>query len=102
MTKNPILNALAAVLYITLVAAVMFYGGRMGGPDNSIIAPIAILSLFTLSAAVMGYLFLGEPIQLYLNGKRKEAVNLFLQTVGVFSIVTIIALAILFSGVLNA
>jgi len=44
---------------------------------------MAMLSLFTLSAAVMGYLFAAEPIMMYLDGKKKEAVNFFFTTVGV-------------------
>jgi hypothetical protein len=101
MTRNPFLNALAATAYIALVACVMFYGGKHGGPDTSVIAPIAVLSLFTLSAAVMGYLFLYQTLQLFLEDKKKKAVDLFLQTVAVFAGVTVVALGLLFSGVLK-
>ena len=66
MTKNPLINALAASLYIILVASVMYYGSNYTGPVNSVIAPIAVLSLFTLSAAVMGYIFGSESLQLLL------------------------------------
>lgn len=97
MTKNPFVNACGAILYITIVASVMFYGSELG-PGESVIAPIALISLFTLSAAVMGYIFLYQPLQLYLDGKKKNAVNLFLQTVAVFAGITVIFLALLFSG----
>lgn len=100
MTKNPLANALAATVYITIVASVMFYGPKQTGPVNSVIVPIAMISLFTLSAAVMGYLFLYQPLQLYLEGKKKNAVNLFLQTVAVFAGVTAVILIVLFSRVL--
>lgn len=103
MTKNPFINALAAILYITLVASMMYYGTQIlgQGPNNSVLAPIAFISLFTLSAAVMGYLFLYQPGQLYFDGKKKEAVNLFLKTVASFGIITIIALTLLFSRILG-
>ncbi len=100
MTKNPITNAFAALAYIVLVASAMFYGSNHGGSgEDSVFAPIAMISLFTLSAAVMGYLFLGQPIQLYLDDKKKEAVDLFVRTVAVFAGFTVIALIIFFSGV---
>ena len=77
MIKNPLLNALAASLYIVVVASVMYWGPRQAGPKDTIVVPIAIISLFTLSAAVMGYLFLSQPLQLYFDGKKKDAVHLF-------------------------
>lgn len=100
MTKNPFVNAFAALLYITLVASVMFYGMSHTGPVKSVIVPITMISLFTLSAAIMGYLFLYQPLQLYLDGKKKDAVNLFLQTVAVFGGITSLILVLLFSRVL--
>ena len=99
VTKNPLINASLAALYITLVASVMFYGTEHTTPVHSVIVPITILSLFSLSAAVMGYLFASQPLQLYLDGKKKEAVNLFLQTVVIFAGVTIILLTALFSRI---
>lgn len=98
MTKNPFINALAAALYIIIIASVMFYGtSDQSGPD-SVFAPIAFMSLFTLSAAMMGYLFFYQPLQLYLDGKKKKAVNLFLQTLAVFALITATILTVLFSS----
>ena len=99
MIKNPFINALLASLYIVLVASIMFYGIKAVGPTNSIIVPIAMISLFTLSATVMGYLFLYQPFQLYFDNHKKEATNLFLKTVALFVIITIAILAALFSKV---
>lgn len=99
MTKKPLLNALAASAYIICVALVMNFGTRFAPKDDSFLAPIAIISLFTLSAAVMGYLFCYTPAQMYFDGEKKQAVKLFLQTVYVFAIFTVIALALLFFGV---
>ncbi len=99
MSKNPLINAFAALSYIVLVASVMFFGTKNLGPSDSVIAPIAVVSLFTLSAAVMGYLFCYQPGMLYFDGKKKEAIKLFLQTVCVFGGITIIVLLLLFTGV---
>lgn len=98
MTKNPFINALSATLYITIVASVMYYAPKWAGPVDSVVIPVAILSLFVLSAAVMGYLFLSQPIQLYLDGGKKQAVNLFLSTVAVFAAVTVLLLLAVFFG----
>ena len=100
MTKNPLMNAVVAALYIVVVAAVMYYGPRMAGRANSLMVPIAVISLFTLSAAVMGYVFLYQPVQLYLDGEKRNAVNLFVKTVAVFAGITVLFLLALFSGIL--
>ena len=99
MTQNPFVNALVATLYIMLISSVMFYGSKAMSHQSSFLAPVVGLSLFTLSAAVMGYLFCYQPIQLYFDGKKKEAVDLFLQTVGIFGGITALTLLLLFSGI---
>ncbi len=99
MTKNPFVNAFAAVLYIALVASVMFWGPKENGPEDTVLIPIALISLFTLSAAMMGYIFLFQPLQLYLDGAKKEAISLFLRTLAVFAGITVVLLCILFSGI---
>ncbi len=101
MTKNPFLNAAAATAYIAIVATVMFFGNRFAGPANSIVGPIAFISLFTLSAAVMGFLFLSQPLQMYLDGKKKQAVKLFIQTLLSFAGITAVLLGLLFFRILE-
>lgn len=101
MTKNPILNALAASLYIILIASFMFFAMNHTGPDNSVVVPVVVLSLFTFSAAAMGYIFLAQPLQLYLDGKKKEAVKLFIQTLAIFGGITALAIILLLSGFLK-
>ena len=102
MTKNPLLNALAASAYIVLIASVMYFGTRnVPGPDNSVFAPIVALSILTLSAAVMGYIFFYQPVLLFLEGKKKAAVDLFVRTVGVFAVITALLLTLFFSGIIR-
>lgn len=98
MTKNPFINALMAALYIAIVASVMFYGSQLADKTSTptLVMPIAMISLFTLSAAVMGYLFFNQPFQLYFNGEKKRALNLFLQTVAIFAIITVLIVISLF------
>lgn len=96
MTKNPFINALAAALYIDVVASVMTYASKFSSPPPSVIMPIAMLSLFTLSAGFMGYCFLYQPLRLYIEGEKKKGANLFLQTLAVFAGITIILIALTF------
>lgn len=101
MTKNPFLNALCASLYIVSISFVMYFGSQLAPKDDSILAPIAVISLFTLSAAVMGYIFCFQPAQIYLGGKKSQGIKLFLQTVVIFGLLTMLALAFLFTGLFH-
>jgi len=88
MSKNPFVNALAAMAYITVVASVLYYGSKAITPVDGVIIPISFLSLFVLSAALMGYFSLYQPIQLFLADRQKEATWLFLTTVAIFACIT--------------
>ncbi|KXK09201.1 MAG: hypothetical protein UZ21_OP11001000259 [Microgenomates bacterium OLB22] len=99
MTKNPIINALSATAYIIIVANVMFY--IMDGVEDTILIPIFVLSLLTLSALVMGYVFFLQPVLLYLEGNKKDAVTLFGQSIGAFATITLVILGLVASGVLR-
>lgn len=88
MTPNPFINALAALSYVTLVASIMFYGSHAIGPVDGLIVPVSFLSLFVLSAAMMGYFFLYQPLRFLFEGKPEEATKLFLSTVAVFACTT--------------
>lgn len=93
MTQNPFYNAGLGLVYIVSIVSILNFGSRWAEsqPDNMLM-PIGMLSLFVLSASVMGYIFLSQPIILFLDKKRKEAVSLFLRTVGVFAVITAIIL----------
>jgi Na+/serine symporter len=90
MTKNPFYNALAALLYIIVIVLSMTTISSIQSNFDEIVMPIIMLSLFTLSTAVMAYIFGYQPLRLFLEKKEKEAVSLFLKTVGIFGVTTII------------
>ena len=92
--KNPYLNSIFAELYIVVLVLIMYYFKKPNTPDT-FFDSIGALSLFVLSASVMGYLFLGEPLQLFLNGEKKQAVSFFMKTVVSFAVITILALVVL-------
>lgn len=85
MTTNPFLNAGAAFLYIVGLVSIMYFGSGLSGEEDHVLFPIAALSVFVLSAAVMAIVFFYQPLILFFDGKRAEAVRLVAQTVGVFA-----------------
>jgi len=94
MKTNSFFNALGTVVYIVLVATIMQNGNRIFGEKDNFVTPVAALLLFTLSAVVVGSLVLGKPLTMYLDGKKKEAVGLFVQTAGWLAVFTIVAFII--------
>lgn len=101
MTKNPFINALSASAYIVLIVNIMNFitQTHKNTPDTPF-APVIFLSLLTLSVVFMAYVFFYQPLQFLIEGKKKEAVNLLIQTVGVFAVFTAVALILLFSGLI--
>jgi predicted membrane channel-forming protein YqfA (hemolysin III family) len=101
MSKNPLINALSASAYIILGVTIMtFVTKPLQNKPDTFFAPVVFLSLLTLSVAVMAFLFFYQPLQLLIEGKKKEAVNLFVKTTGIFAAITVIALFLLFSGLI--
>ncbi|MDD2657054.1 MAG: hypothetical protein PHD04_00100 [Candidatus Pacebacteria bacterium] len=89
MSKNPFINALSAAAYISLLVSVIFYGSQLVTiPEPSVMIPITMLSLFVLSAALMGYFFVYQPVQLLIEGDKRGATKLFLTTVFAFACIT--------------
>lgn len=95
--KKPFLHALGAALYIVgIVFVVQAVTTTLKGYNQSILIPMTMLSLFVLSAAVMGYLFLSESIYLLMENKKHEAVVFFAKVVGIFAGFALILTALLF------
>ena len=88
MTKNPFYNALAALVYIIAIVLGMTYMPTIQTTTDDFIMPIIMLSLLTLSVAIMAYIFGYQPLVLFLDNKKKEGVSLFLKTVGIFGGIT--------------
>jgi hypothetical protein len=92
--KQAAFNALGTLLYIALIASGLFYAPKIFHTENTpdtVLAPIAILSLFVFSAALTSFLIFGRPILWYLDGKKKEAMMLFIWTLGIFLSITVAA-----------
>ena len=94
MKYNPLINALAAGVYILLVVGIIYSLQSPNTPDT-IFAPVFLLSLFTLSAAVMAFIFFYQPFKLYFDNHKKEALTYFMKTVGYFAALVLISFSIL-------
>lgn len=91
--KFAALHALGTALYVACVATFMSYTSEIFGgvKEETALIPFAMLLLLVLSASVTGSLVLGRPILWYLDGKKKEAVTLFIATVGCLFALTLLA-----------
>ena len=98
MSRNPYINALLAALYIVFVVLLITYGpAYVRDKPDTILAPMAMLSLLVFSVALMGYLFFLQPVQMFLEGQKHEAVELFTKTLGAFAVITGIILIVAFT-----
>ncbi len=93
--KKPFLYALAAAIYIVVIVLVINTVTRIL-PQQTIIIPITMLGLFVLSAAIMGFLFLSEPLRLFMENRKQEAVAFFIKIVGVFACFVAVFAIVLF------
>lgn len=96
MSKNPLINAFSASAYIFIVVTVMTLVTQpLRDKPDIFLAPITVLFVLTLSVAVMAYLFFYQPLLLFIDGKKKEAIDLFVKTVGIFAVFTMVVLLLL-------
>lgn len=98
MSRNPYINAFLAGLYIVFVVLLITYGpAYVRDKPDTILAPMAMLSLLVFSVALMGYIFFLQPVAMYLEGQKREAVELFTKTLGAFAVITCTVLIIAFT-----
>ena len=97
MIKNPYLNAFMALGYIAGIILIISKTSSIAEhtPDT-ILAPVTMLSLFVLSAAIMGILFVYEPARLFLENQKQQALSFLIRTVGTFACFVVILAALLF------
>lgn len=81
LLKNGFINSSGALAYILLVSFFLNNASSIfGSKDNKFITPIVVLLLFVFSALLTGYLIIGRPLMLYIDGAKKEAVKLLFYT----------------------
>src|SRR3989344_2075798 len=85
MIKNPYINALAAGAYIVSLVLVINLFGATNTPET-ILMPMVALTLLVLSVALMAVLFFYQPVKLFLEGNREEALKFFTKTIVTFAL----------------
>ncbi|MFA6602047.1 MAG: hypothetical protein WCT02_04290 [Candidatus Paceibacterota bacterium] len=85
MITKPFYNATFAAFYIVLIVNLVNLFTNSNVPEPSLIIPMTMLGLFVLSAAIMGYFFLAQPLQLLMDNQKTQAATFFLKTIGYFA-----------------
>ena len=89
-------SAVGEIAYIAIVTGVMSNASQLfGQKQHDVIGPIVFLTLIVLSVAVSGALIFGRSVMLYLDGKKKESLEVFGYTIGWLMIILAIILAAL-------
>ena len=103
MIKNPYLNAFMALGYIALIILIISKtSGVVAHTPDTLLAPVTMLSLLVLSTAIMGILFFYEPLCLFLENQKPQALSFLLKTVGTFAcFVVILAALLLYASVIK-
>lgn len=86
-------HSLGVLAYVSLVVLFMNNAQNIFGKGDNLMAGIIMLLIFILSALITGSLVLGQPVLLYLDGKKAEAVKMLFYTI--ISLFVILALVIL-------
>ena len=95
--KKPFLQATGAALYIVIIVFIMQITSHLlQSQDGTFVIPMTVLSLLVLSAAIMGFLFLSEPLYLLVDNRKQEAISFFFKTVGFFACYLVLFASIVF------
>ncbi len=96
ITRQAFVNAGLTALYIAFVASFLFYVPPifLGNKPDTVFAPIVMLMLFVFSAAITASLMLGKPILWYIDGKKREAVQLLFSTLLFFFCIILLAFTV--------
>lgn len=96
---NALANSLWTSLYIILVATFLNNAQTIFGKEepHGALVPMAMLTLLVFSAAVCGSLVFGRPVLWYMDGKKKEALRLFIYTLAFLFVVLVILFAVVYA-----
>lgn len=89
--KLGLIQAIGVTVYCGLVGFVMYNGNDIFGKMDSILGPITVLVMLSVSALICGLLVFKKPYELFFDGKKKEALNVVVYTaVSLFTILLIL------------
>ncbi len=87
-----LVNAILGALYIIVLAWLGFNFGPLMPKEDNFLMPATFLMIFVVSAAIEASLVLGQPIILYLDGKKAEAIKLMMVTIGWLGLITFLSI----------
>lgn len=82
-------SAVCEVLYVALVTFIMNNAQELVS-DKPALGPVLFLTLLVTSVAVSGALIFGRSVMLYLDGKKKQSIEVFGYTIGSLAIIIIV------------
>ena len=85
--------------YIALVVLIVSSTSNFPDAEQTILIPVIMISLLVLSVATMGVLFFYQPLSLFMENKKDEALFFFLKTAGTFATTLIVLASILLYSV---
>ena len=88
-------HSVLVLLYVSLVAFVMGHAEKFFGKTDTAWTPVAVLMLLVLSATVTATLVLGRPVLMYMDAKKKEALQFFGYTVGWMFALTVLVFVVM-------
>lgn len=89
-------NTTGAVIYIFLVSQFLQNASRWFGEEDNMFSPFVFLMLFSLSAAVVGGLLLGQSIILFFEGKRGDSIKAAIYSISWLGLYTLLGLLFLY------
>ena len=93
------MSAAGVFIYIAAISWLISNAGHFFGniPEPNLLFPILMLLLFVVSATTTGFLVLGKPILMYIDGQKKGALKLLFCTLAwlvLFLFLVVIALLV--------
>jgi len=80
LKKTGFLQALGVAAYCSLIGVFMWSSNNIFGKMNSTLGPIFVLMLLSTSVLICAALVLYKPYKLFVDGKKKEALDTVVST----------------------
>lgn len=90
--RRALINALSTAAYVTVIGIFMSNASHIFGKEDKFLTPVVVLMLLVLSATVTGSLMFGQPVMWYVDGKKKQALQLLGATLACFAVATLFAM----------
>ena len=88
--NRAIISSLITFSYVVAVGLFMSNASNIFGQEDTAFTPVAALMLLVFSAAFTGILVVGQPLMLYIDGKKKDALSLLSYTMACLLALTLL------------